>query len=363
MKLKMALRALALDWLADRDDRYYWRQPTDTFAPAQGARLCLWQPDGKLGDSVIHTQFIASLRRSRPDIRVLVVCAPGLTALWQGIPGVHEVVGATTPRQAARSVQAGGRAVDVFISMEAFLSLDTIAFMRRVRPKVAIGLNVGRYRAFAYSIADHTFDHPRRHVTDRLRALCALLRIHHHDGCDLGEVARSGLTPRVTLAAHVPHVLINTYGAGPQKTFSSEVVDWLTQEARRAWPQAHIVFNVPADQRHAFGQRHGLAGQPALALGPAEMNLWELIALLDQCEAVLTPDTGIAHLAAALNKPLAVFFEDQHYTPVVWRPHTASLYAVLPSVSGDVNHFDRAQAAHQLRAMACHMDAPASSFA
>lgn len=362
MKLKTALRGLLLDWLADRDDRYYWRQPSSSFTPPQGGTFCLWQPDGKLGDSVIHTSLIASLQQQRPDLHLMVVCAPSLVAFWERIPGVQTVIGAPSSMHAAQAVLASGKRLDVFVSMEAFLSIDTARFMRAVDPVVRIGLNVGRYRAFTYSLSDHTYDHPRRHVTERLRNVCELMGLGYQYASALKDVAASGLTPRVSLQAGVPHVLLNTYGAGPQKVFSPDTVDWLVQQLRAQQPDARIVFNVPAAERTTFAQRHGIGQDTALMLAPEHMDLWELIALLDQCQAVVTPDTGIGHIAAALSRPLAVFYEDAHYTPVVWAPSTLLLYPVKPAVSGNVNQFDRHAAEHAIHAMASALGRQAPSM-
>lgn len=340
MKLKTALRGLLLDWLADREDRCYWRQAVGSAKPAPGATFCLWQPDGKLGDSVIHTSLVHSLATHRPDMKIVVVCAPGLVGFWQRIPGVHAVIGASSAREATRHLQQERLRIDVLVSLEAFLSLDTARFIRAVRPTTCIGLNTGRYRVFTHAIADNTYDHPRRHVTQRLRHLCELLEVPHVASSGLPSVALDGRTVRVTLPEGIPHVFLNVYGAGPQKAFSDDTVGWLIQEIRAHLPRARILLNVPPHQRDRFQQAAAGAAQQ-VSLAPEGMNLWELIALMHQCAAVITPDTGIGHIAAALQQPLMVFFEDTHYTPVVWAPDTPALRKVTPAQNGHINSFDR----------------------
>jgi len=355
MNIKATLRSLLLDWLAARDDRYYWRQPSTHFQPAQGATFCLWQPDGKLGDSVIHTTFIHTLATQRPDMRIVIVCAPSLVGFWQRIPGVAMVVGASDSAQAIAAVKAARLSLDVFMSMEAFLSIDTARFIRATKPRNCIGLNVGRYRAFTHSISDNTYDHPRRHVTERMRNLCELIQVPYVDASGLPSVALSGRTDRVSLADGTQHIFLNVYGAGPQKAFTDETVTWLIQELRTLLPGAHIVLNVPANQRDRFAAYCGPSDGPRVSLAPENMDLWELIALMAQCAAVVTPDTGIGHIAAALRQPLTVFFEDAHYTPVVWSPNTPTLEAVLPVTNGNVNLFDRKRGRTQVADMCAQL--------
>lgn len=353
MKLKTALRGLLLDWLADRDDRYYWRQPNGPFVPAEGAAVLIWQPDGKLGDSVLHTTLVSSLHSQRPDLRLVVVCAPSLHSFWERIPGVHAVIDAADGRATAQAVLAVVGQVDVFVSTEAFLSLDTVRFMRSVKPRISIGLNVGRYKLFSYSIADHSYDHPRRHVTDRLRAVCDLLSLRYQTDSALKDVAMTGLTPRVTLPAGVPHVFLNTFGAGAHRTFSNDTVAWLTAQVKAINPNAHIVFNVPSTERDAFAQWHGMAAVPGWMLAPPNMDVWELTALIAQCQAVVTPDTSIGHIAAALAIPSTVLFHDSHYTTIVWAPASPLAQLVKPQSDGDVNHLDRVYAQTALQQTLC----------
>lgn len=348
MKLKTALRGLLLDWLAERDDRYYWRQAMGSAKPAHGATFCLWQPDGKLGDSVIHTALVHSLAMHRPDMKIVIVCAPGLVGFWQRIPGVHAVIGAANAKDAAQHLQGAHLRIDVLVSLEAFLSLDTVRFIRTVRPATCIGLNTGRYRVFTHAIADNTYDHPRRHVTQRLRHLCELLEVPHVAASGLPSVALDGRTARVTLPEGIPHVFLNVYGAGAQKAFNDDTVSWLIQQIRACQAQAHILLNVPTHERARFQAHAAAAPANKVSLTPESMDLWELIALMRQCAAVVTPDTGIGHIAAALQQPLMVFFEDTHYTPVVWAPDTPGLHKVTPVQSGHINTFDRSLAQQSL---------------
>jgi len=355
MNIKNLFRNLMLDALAQREDRYYWRQPLNDFELPPGATLCLWQPDGKLGDSVIHTILLDNIARQRPDVRVIVVCAASLVQFWQRIPGVWKAVSAHPPRQAASAVLALHHRIDVFVSLEAFASVDTLLFMRAVKAPITIGLSVGRFKAFLYSLADNTYDHPRRHVTDRLRNLCSLMRLEYRPTSSVARVAAEQRTSLVMLPEHQSTVFLNIYGAGPQKLFSSDTVSWMLEQIRLHLPTAHVMLNVPEAQRDSMMARLKAGDAPNMSLAPQGMSIWELIALMDQCQAIVTPDTAIGHIAAALDLPVAVFFEDAHYTPVVWRPLCDKLQVVTPVKPGNVNNFDLPQASVALgNALAGH---------
>jgi ADP-heptose:LPS heptosyltransferase len=362
MNLKQWLRNATLDLLAQRDDRYYWRQPMTDFALPDQATLCLWQPDGKLGDSVIHTILVDNIVRQRPDVRLIVVCAASLLPFWARIPGVWQAVSAPYGRQAAQAVLALTSRVDVLVSLEAFASVDTLRFIQLVKAPINIGLSVGRFKAFQYSITDNTYDFPRRHVTDRLRHLCALMRLNYQANSALPNVAHSQRSKLVTLDHVQPCIFLNIYGAGAQKLFTDDTVAWLISQVHQHSPTAQVILNVPDPQRTAYAAHLQATADKRLSLAPKGMSLWELIALMQQCHAVITPDTGIGHIAGALGLPLTVFFEDAHYTPVVWAPVSKSLQIVAPTTSGNVNNFDRVEATARLGAMLDNDKAAAASY-
>jgi ADP-heptose:LPS heptosyltransferase len=351
MNIKQTLRHLILDHLGKREDRFYWRQPQTEFDIPHNGTLCLWQPDGKLGDSVIHTILLNNLHKQRPDIKVVVMCAPSLTAFWALIPGVWKALPAPSASNTKKAIQDLNCHVNVFISLEAFASIDTLRFMAALKPVISIGLSVGRYKAFTYSLADTTYEFPRKHVTERLRNLCALMRLNYEPDTALPLVAKSQLTERVTLSQSEPSLFLNVFGAGPQKAFTSATIDWLIQIVKQASPEMRLILNVPEDQRDAISKRLNLQPNSAMMLAPPKMSIWELSALMQQCRAVITPDTAIGHIAAAMDLPLTVLFEDAHYTPVVWPPLTKHLQIVSPTRNGNVNNFDPRQAEARLLAM------------
>lgn len=66
-------------------------------------------------------------------------------------------------------------------------------------------------------------------------------------------------------------------------------------------------------------------------------RLEQLIAALDACDSVITPDGGALHLAAALGKPVAALFGDS--PPERWRPWGVG-HCVLRAESLDVGDLD-----------------------
>lgn len=354
MKLKQTLRQWLVDLLGHRDDRFYWRQPLGAIVLPANARLCLWQPDGKLGDAIITSMLLCDLAAQRPDVKVTVVVEPGLQNFWRGLPQVQETLSCRQTRTAL--LRAIGEC-HAFVSFETFLSLETLLLLRALRPALAIGYNVGRYRIFDRSLVCTSYEWPRKHIAARLQNLCTLLTLQHLGRNPLPEALPAHRTDRSTLPPHTgPTVFLNTHAAGGDRTFSTSTVTWLVQQLHRLEPQARIMLSVPGTARadwHARLQELPTSVGHAVLLTPDNTSLWEMMWLVQQCDLVVSPDTAVVHVAAALNKPVVAFYRDRAYNPMVWAPLCPHHHQVLPSSPEpcSVNDFDRDAAAQALHSM------------
>jgi len=360
MKLKQTLRQWLVDVLGQRDDRFYWRQPLGAITLPANAKLCLWQPDGKLGDAIVTSMLLCDLAAQRPDVKVTVVVEPGLQGFWRGLPQVQE---ALSCRQGRAALLHAISTCDAFVSFETFLSLETLRLLRALRPTVAIGYNVGRYRLFDRSVVCTSYEWPRKHITARLHNLCELLSLKHLGRNPLPEVLPAHRTERSTLPPHQgPTVFLNTHAAGADRTFSASTVTWLIEQLHSAGQQARILVSVPGAERTDWLARIQALPQSAgnaVALTPDNTSLWEMMWLVQQCDMVVSPDTAVVHVAAALNKPVVAFYRDRAYNPLVWAPLCPHHHQVLPNGTEpcSVNDFDRDAAAKALHGM---LHAPAT---
>ena len=350
MKLKTALRGLLLDWLADRDDRCYWRQAFTGLQIQPSATVCLWQPDGKLGDAVILSALVAAIAEQRPDVQLKLVCSSGLVSYWREIKGLKAVVDHADGAHKSTSATLGP--VDVFISLETFLSIDTVKVLRALRPGTAIGFSVAQYRLFDIALSDLTYAFPRRHIGSRLDNLCELLALDAPTpGPHLAAAARHHLTPRVACPPSSDRVFLNTMGAASHRCLNPDSVEAILRACDQLRPGIEVIVSVATPERDAWERRIRSTHGPQVKLAPANLGLWELIGLVAQCPIVITPDTAIGHIGAAVGSAVCVFYADAHYNPIVWHPRTDRLVNVMPRVAGDVNNFETTELPQRLQAL------------
>jgi lipopolysaccharide heptosyltransferase II len=99
------------------------------------------------------------------------------------------------------------------------------------------------------------------------------------------------------------------------KTWPKEHLLVLAQACQEAGHEL-VFLSGPKDDARVFELGRSLPRKPILAL--AEGGLDELTALIASCDVVVSPDSGPAHMAAALNVPLVVLFGPTD--PLRWAP-------------------------------------------
>nr|WP_315197789.1 glycosyltransferase family 9 protein [uncultured Aquabacterium sp.] len=332
MQLTRHLRHLAIDLLGQRDDRCYWRQACEPRALPRSARVLLWQPDGKLGDGLLNASFVHDLRVQRPDVQVHVACPPGMQAFWKPLPGVH-AVHSTESGAARKALVAASQGCDAFVSFETFLSLDTVRLVRALKPARTLGFSVSRYRLFTDALVDTTYEFPREPIQQRLVRLCDVLAVQHLGRSDVADCLRN--MPRAADIGQHPGlaVFFNTYAANADRCLSPQAVVQVRSVIRSQLSGAAVTLSLPSTQSQATALDANTQALPPCA------SVWALMQHIDACDVVISPDTAIGHLGAALGKHVIVIYRDRHYNPVVWRPQGPSVQVLLPQQPGDINSF------------------------
>ncbi len=298
-----------------------------------------------MGDVVHNMPVIADLRRAVPDLVVDWVVEEAYADLVGLVDGVDRVIPVAlrrwrrAPHRATTHDErrAFGRALrteryDVVLDTQGLLKSALIGYRARLAPGGRrVGFSFGLVReplARLFYDAGYAVD-PRLHAIERMRALAAAAL--GYDDAALG-------LPRFDLRV-------------PQRRF-----DWLpddgarhvvllhaTARAEKAWPSerwsglvdalcaAGLVPVLPSgdatEREAAEALAHGAATRGRRAIVAPPLTLVDCAALFARVDAVVGVDTGLLHLAAALDVPTVGLFGATprwRYAPY-WSPRAVNL--------------------------------------
>ena len=339
------LKNLLVDRLGRRDDAFGWREFDDTLPMERVRSLCLLHTDAKLGDAIVNSLLVDALGKARPEVEITMGTTKAFAPYWEAHPAVARAIafpdrdrgGPFERLRAARAAAAPweGR-FDVLVSYDSYAFFDTFALIDALRPERVVGFNKGPYRLFDLSLDDGRHGIQRRPIASRVEWLMKTLEIDLPLS-DLAFHVPIGPGEQAEVAALVagprPWLLLNTYGAAAPRSLTPDSVARALEILD--WPGT-VFLSVPAGKESEFA---ALAG-PRVVVAPPLSGFMALFALVARMDAVVSPDSAVAHIAAAFDKPQVCLFKDRLYNPVVWRPMSDRCEVVLSTSGENVNDLD-----------------------
>jgi ADP-heptose:LPS heptosyltransferase len=309
-----------------------------------------------MGDLVLETPAISALHSWRPDLRIVVLAEPRFAPVFEGNPGIAEVILAGGfadtlwelrrhgfaavfnqhggPRSALLTGFSGSR---VRIGWKGF-QFSSLYNIRVPGPKGVFG------RATVHTV-EHRLSQfywtglprgtipplkvfPQPDATHSVYQLLKKWGIHWGDYAVLQPGAKTpGMRWPAAKFAALAQWLWDTHGI-------RSIVNLDTSDSIIASEVRQAFLSTP---RYSQKMRISV-GQPEYVVIAESLPLRELIALISGAKLVVANDSGPAHLAAALQRPSVVIFS--HTNAEKWKPwqaphRTVQTGAVYDSIRGD----------------------------
>jgi heptosyltransferase-2 len=265
-----------------------------------------------VGDAVMSLPVLRGLQRLFPQARITVLAARRVAGLFQGQPGVAEIV--TYPYGRGKFQVLWGLRGRFDLGLALPNSLESALGLWLLGVPVRVGYNADARRPFL-NVA----------VTGR-RSLAGLHLVYYYLGIlsalgELAELAPPALhlaPPEIAAAAALlaaaplngaagPWVGLSPGAAyGPAKRWPPERVAALGADLHREYQARLVLLGGPAE-RPVADQIKELLGCPVLDLvGRTELR--QVLAVLSLLNVLVTNDSGLMHAAAALGVPLVAIF-------------------------------------------------------
>jgi heptosyltransferase I len=280
------------------------------FAPPRGhfpGSICIVMLSA-LGDVVHALPLLDAIKRHSPSSRITWILQAGPALLAQGHPHVDEVVlfhrgmGLAAYRDLARRLR--GRSFDLVLALQPYLKAGIIT--RMLRSPVKLGFDRARARDLNWLFTTHRIPPgPRRHIQDEFLEFLDVLGVPHHEprwhlepGAEERAFAKTLLEP----LREAPRAGFVVATSKPEKNWPpgryAELADRL-----RAETGARAVLlgsDSPIERAAAAAIEARSRAEPLDLLG---VGLRNTIALLAECDVVVSSDTGPYHMCVAMGVP------------------------------------------------------------
>lgn len=299
-----------------------------------------------LGDIVHNLPVVCDLKQARPDLSIDWVVEEAYADLPRLNPDVERVIAVAQRRwrktESARAqeekrqfeAELRAEAYDVVLDTQGLLKSAVLARGARLAPG---GVRVGFSRKLAREglarlFYDRGYDVDRKsHAVERIRSLAAQAFDYALEG-----LPRFGLrlaSKRPAWLADEPYVVLLHATSRPEKSWPAarwrELANYLAERGYR------VVLPHGTEREHRAAD--ALAESMVSATVAPRLALGDAAHMLHSAKAVIGVDTGLTHLAAALDVPTVALFGATprwRYAPY-WTPRAISLgdHGVQPDVA------------------------------
>ncbi len=301
-----------------------------------GARRVLLVRLRSIGDTVLMTPCLAALKSWRPDIEITVLSEPLAAPLLEDHPHVDRLIVAR-PGFASRARVVGrlrGARFDFAFNMHGG---TTATFLARLSgAKFTVGYKGYRYSRMLSARApapDVLLGRSRVHSVEQQLALLNWAGVPWPaSGPQLSlKVSDQAMASGRARLADLGLAERRFACIAPSAAFESK--RWPSSGFAAAVDHLSRKYNLPSAVIAAPGQEHIAREVTEHAQSKphtiAALSLKELTAIIGMSSIFVGNDSGPAHIAAALARPLAVIFGSSDAS--VWRPWTQGFYRVIES--------------------------------
>ena len=275
--------------------------------------------DGKIGDMVVNTLMFREIKKNYPDIKIGVVTRGGAKDIISNNKNVDKIYEynkkASEVKKLAREIAL--EKYDLLIDFSEMLRVNQMMFINMCKAKINIGINKKNWNLFEVSLKSIDY---RYHISNLYLEILKFLGIKNIDK-KYDIVSTDYVLEKLNLK-NKRYCVFNPYAASRHRSFNLENIIKISE----------IILEKEFDRLILIGTKDHLnelekvkekLGEKIMI--PKTKNILEVIEVISMADLVITPDTSIVHIAAALEKNMICIYrkeiEKEDKNSVLWGPN------------------------------------------
>ena len=277
-----------------------------------------------VGDAIMTTPAVRAIRKGFPNARISILAKPWVAPVFENSPHIDHLIiydgkgihkGIFGKLRLARDIKKYG--FDAAILLQNAFEAALITFLAGI--PIRIGYNTDARKMLLTHAVSCTDEIKRKHQTGYyLNILTGIgIKTSHRDlYLELGQKNRFQ-AGRILMEQHITRhdklVGINPSATfGPAKQWPLDRYADLADRIHAYTNAKIIVFGGPKDRKLGKDISRMMQHRPIDLAGKTALG--EAMALIEKCALFITNDSGLMHVAAALNVPLIAIFGSTNST-------------------------------------------------
>lgn len=257
-----------------------------------------------IGDSILSSCLFPALRDQHPQTKIIIFASSENAAIYPILSGYDELVvlPVTKPLKALKLLRR--YSLDILIDTSQWAKLGAL-YSLFTKARFKIGFNTpGQFRHYGYN---SSVEHSNAvHELENFRSLLRPLDIFYqgNPSLKLEKIAGQNLDS-IDLKQHQPYIVFHPWASGTRSDLRQWPIDSWVELAKSLVAENWNILISGSPQNHADAEElaNAIGAGNKLNVLAGKLSLSETAKALLGASAVISVNTGIAHLADHLNVP------------------------------------------------------------
>ncbi|MSS60085.1 glycosyltransferase family 9 protein [Fusobacterium sp. FSA-380-WT-2B] len=311
--------------------------------------IIIMRDDGKIGDMVVSSFIYREIKKQYPNIKIGVVTRKGATDIIKDNHYVDKIYEYKKDSSYLKNLanEIAKEKYDLLIDTSTILREKQIMFISKCDCKINLGVDKEGWQLFDISVPEEKNSHITKRFINILEVL-GIKEIQSNYDIQISDEALVKVEKKIKEEENIlevsgkERVILNPYTASKHRNFNRKNIEKIIEILLKYRENELYLLGHGENKKEILEIKEKIKDKRVHYIELA--GIQEVIALIKNCEMIISPDTSIVHIGVGLEKKvIAIYREDViGNNGVLWGPNSDKAIQIFSKENkdDDINNFD-----------------------
>ncbi len=320
--------------------------------------IIIMRDDGKIGDMVVSSFIYREIKKQYPNIKIGVVTRKGATDIIKDNHYVDKIYEYKKDSSYLKNLanEIAKEKYDLLIDTSTILREKQIMFINKCDCKINLGVDKEGWQLFDISVPEEKNSHITKRFINILEVL-GIKEIQSNYDILISDEAIKSVKEKILEEEGIinpnekKRVILNPYTASKHRNFNRKNIEKIIEILLKYRENEIYLLGHGENKKEILEIKEKIKNKRVHYI---ELNgIQEVIALIKNCELIISPDTSIVHIGVGLDKKvIAIYREDiVGNNSILWGPNSDKAIQIFSKENkdDDINNFDMRELEKELK--------------
>ena len=311
--------------------------------------IIIMRDDGKIGDMVVSSFIYRELKKQYPNIKIGVVTRKGATDIIKDNHYVDKIYEYKKDSSYLKNLanEIAKEKYDLLIDTSTILREKQIMFINKCGCKINLGVDKEGWQLFDISVPEEKNSHITKRFINILEVL-GIKELQSNYDIQISDEALVKVEKKIKEEENIleasgkERIILNPYTASKHRNFNRKNIEKIIEILLKYRENELYLLGHGENKKEILEIKEKIKDKRVHYIELA--GIQEVIALIKNCEMIISPDTSIVHIGVGLDKKvIAIYREDViGNNSILWGPNSDKAIQIFSKENkdDDINNFD-----------------------